>query len=46
MKKKQYICPKNEVVRFATSLMEAFGPASMPSSPFSSSAPKHRTPAF
>ena len=47
MKKKQYISPLSEVTHLSTDvIMEAFGPASMPTDPFSSPAPKRRTPVF
>jgi hypothetical protein len=37
MKKKQYITPQSEVVQLGTDvIMEAFGPASVPTDPFGS----------
>ena len=47
MKKKIYSIPQTEVLQLETSvIMEAFGPASMPTDPFSSPAPKRKTEVF
>ena len=46
MEKKQYIAPLSEVMLFGSDvIMEAFGPASMPTDPLAG-APKRRTPVF